>query len=61
MPLLSHPETAADHEAIRHAHRLASGRDDEARPVDALRAGGYARVSLVAENDGQLSITAMNG
>lgn len=47
-------ETAADLDAIGHVHRLAFGRDDEARLVDALREGGYARVSLVAENDGQV-------
>src|SRR5262245_51249395 len=45
-------ETAADHEAIRHVNRLAFGRDDEAGIVEALRAGGYARVSLVAEVNG---------
>jgi hypothetical protein len=43
------------------ATSTAFGRDDEARPVDALRAGGYARGSLVAEDDGPLSITATNG
>jgi putative acetyltransferase len=54
MPLLTRPETAADHEAVRHVHRLAFGQDDEARLVEALRAGGYARVSLLAESDGQV-------
>jgi putative acetyltransferase len=48
------PETAADHEAIRHVHRLAFGQDAEARLVDALRDGGYVRTSLVAEKDGQV-------
>jgi predicted N-acetyltransferase YhbS len=43
------PETAADHEAVRHVNRLAFGQDDEARIVDALRNGGHSRVSLVAE------------
>src|SRR5262245_33137273 len=48
------PETAADHEAIRHVNRLAFGQHDEARLVDALRDGGYVRASLVAEKDGQV-------
>src|SRR5262245_10322368 len=48
------PETSADHEAIRHVNRLAFGQDDEARLVDALRDGGYVRVSLVAERAGQV-------
>ena len=39
------PETAADHAAIREVNRLAFGGEDEARLVDALREGGYARVS----------------
>jgi putative acetyltransferase len=34
--------------------RAAFGRDDEAVLVSALRAGGYARLSLVAEVDGQI-------
>lgn len=50
-PTIRH-ETAADHEAVRHVNRLAFGRDDEAGLVDALRSGGYSRVSLVAEIDG---------
>jgi putative acetyltransferase len=48
------PETSADHEAIRHVNRLAFGQDDEARLVDALRNGGYARLSLLAEQGGQV-------
>jgi putative acetyltransferase len=48
------PETAADHEAIRHVNRLAFGQDAEARLVDALRDGGYVRASLVAEKDEQV-------
>jgi putative acetyltransferase len=54
MPLLLRPETAADQQAIRHVHRLAFGQEDEARLVDALREGGFARVSLVAEENGQV-------
>lgn len=48
------PETAADHEAIRQVNRLAFGQDAEARLVDTLREGGYVRLSLVAEKDGQV-------
>src|SRR5206468_2100107 len=51
-PLITRAETDADHEAIRHVNRLAFGQDDEAGIVDALRDGGYARVSLVAEING---------
>jgi putative acetyltransferase len=47
-------ETAADLDAIRHVNRLAFGQDDEARLVDALREGGFVRLSLVAEQDGQV-------
>lgn len=42
------PEVSADNEAIRHVNRLAFGRDDEARLVDALRDVGFLQVSLVA-------------
>jgi putative acetyltransferase len=48
------PETAADHKAVRRVHCLAFRRDDEARLVDALRAGDYARLSLVAEAAGEV-------
>jgi putative acetyltransferase len=48
------PEVAADHEAIRHVHRLAFDQDEEARLVDALREGGWVRVSLVAERAGRV-------
>jgi putative acetyltransferase len=48
------PEVPADHEAIRHVNRLAFGQDDEARLVDALRDGGFLRVSLVAERAGRV-------
>jgi putative acetyltransferase len=54
MPLRIRDETAADHAAVRQVHRLAFGQEEEARLVDVLRAGGFARVSLVAENDGQV-------
>src|SRR3954454_17584535 len=48
------PETTDDHSAIREVNRLAFGGDDEARLVDALRDGGYARVSLLAEDEGRV-------
>jgi putative acetyltransferase len=47
-------ETPADLEAIRGVNRRAFGREEEARLVDALRDGGYARISLVAEEGGQV-------
>jgi putative acetyltransferase len=47
-------ETSADLDAIRHVHRLAFGQDAEARLVDALRDGGYVRLSLVAGQEGQV-------
>jgi putative acetyltransferase len=52
--VLIRPETTADHEAIRQVNRLAFGQDAEAHLVDALRDGGYVRLSLVAERDGQI-------
>jgi putative acetyltransferase len=54
MSVLIRPETAADLDAIGHVNRLAFGQEDEARLVDALRDGGYLRVSLVAEQAGQV-------
>src|SRR4026209_1026295 len=47
------PEHSAHHEAIRCVNRLAFGQDEETRLVDALREGGYFRLSLVAERAGQ--------
>ena len=49
MEILIRPETTADQDAIRQVNRLAFGQEGEARLVDALRGGGYVRVSLVAE------------
>jgi putative acetyltransferase len=51
---LIRPETRADHEAIRQVNRLAFGQDDEARLVDSLRDSGYVRVSLVADQTGEI-------
>jgi putative acetyltransferase len=48
------PEQTSDRYAIRQVNRLAFGGDDEARLVDALRDGGFARVSLVAEVSGKV-------
>lgn len=48
------PERVQDHSAIREVNRLAFGREDEGRLVEALRAGGYARVSVVAEDEGRI-------
>jgi putative acetyltransferase len=44
------PETAADHVAVFEVNRRAFGQDGEARLVDALRAGGFVRLSLVAQD-----------
>lgn len=49
MPIEVRAEKDQDHEAVRRVNRLAFGQDGEARLVDALRAGGFAPVSLVAE------------
>ena len=54
MSIIIRPESTADQDAIRHVNRLAFGQDEEARLVDALRDGGYVRVSLVAEQTGQV-------
>ena len=54
MSIIVRPESTADEDAIRHVNRLAFGQDEEARLVDALRDGGYVRVSLVAEQAGQI-------
>ena len=47
-------EEAGDVPGIRDVNRRAFGREDEARLVDDLRDGGYARLSLVAEEGGRL-------
>jgi putative acetyltransferase len=53
-PMIIRPETPADVAAIYEVNRLAFGQEAEARLVSALRDGGFARVSLVAEIDGQI-------
>ena len=50
--LVIREETPAGHPAVRELNRLAFGQADEANLIDALRAGQYARLSLVTERDG---------
>jgi putative acetyltransferase len=48
-------EAPGDHPAVAEVNRQAfGGRDDEARLVERLRKGGYARVSMVAEFGGRV-------
>lgn len=54
MPLSLRVETPADQDATRHVNCTAFARDDEARLVDALRDSGSVRLSLLAEQDGQV-------
>jgi aminoglycoside 6'-N-acetyltransferase I len=54
MSIIIRREATADEDAIRQVNRLAFGQEDEARLVDALRGGGYVRVSLVAEKASQV-------
>jgi putative acetyltransferase len=48
------PENREDRDAIRHVNNAAFGGDVEANLVDALRDGGFAEVSLVAELDDEI-------
>lgn len=54
MNFIIRQESIVDHEVIRQVNRLAFGQDAEARLVDALRGGGYVRLSLVAEQASQV-------
>jgi putative acetyltransferase len=54
MPVIVRPATTNDRDAVYQVHRLAFGREDEARLVEALQAGGHTRVSLVAETEGEV-------
>jgi putative acetyltransferase len=54
MTFLIRPERPGDEDAVREVHRLAFGRDDEGRLVDDLRAGGFGRLALVAEDEGRV-------
>ena len=49
VPMLIRHEKERDHEDVRQVNRLAFGQEAEARLVDALRAGGHAPVTLVAQ------------
>ena len=55
MDVFIRAEDLADFPSIREVNRLAFGGDAEARLVDALRAGGYVRLSLVAVVDGEIA------
>ena len=48
------PESPADEAAVRAVHKAAFPTDAEARLVDAIRANGNDRVSLVAEKQGRI-------
>jgi putative acetyltransferase len=48
-------ETDRDRDAIFRVNRLAFGRDDEARLVDALHSGGFVCLSLLAEMAGHIA------
>jgi putative acetyltransferase len=54
MKLNIRPERPADQAAVAQLSRLAFGQDAEARLVAGLRDGGFLRVSLVAEVDGEV-------
>jgi putative acetyltransferase len=47
-------EVRGDIRAIRDVNRRAFGGEDEARLVDELRSEGYARLSLIAQEAGQI-------
>jgi putative acetyltransferase len=51
---LIRPESPADEAAVRAVHMAAFPSDTEARLVDAIRANGNDRVSLVAEEQGDV-------
>jgi putative acetyltransferase len=48
------PERSDDFSAIRAVNQAAFGRPDEGKLVDALRAEGYAELSLVADDQGHV-------
>ena len=54
MTVAIRPETGQDQKAIWSVNQAAFGGDAEANLVDALRDGGFAEVSLVAEVDGEI-------
>lgn len=54
MSVAIRPEAKQDRAAIWHTNQAAFQGDAEANLVDALRDGGFAEVSLVAEVDGEI-------
>lgn len=54
MTLEIRPESDQGRKAVCNVNRLAFEAEDEANLVDALRDGGYAEVSLVAEEGGEI-------
>lgn len=52
---LIRPEIDSDRAAVFEVNSQAFGQSDEARLVEALRDGGFARISLVAEIDGRVA------
>ncbi len=52
--MLVRQESPADHESVRQVNLLAFANEAEARLVDDLRDAGYARLSLVADDNGQI-------
>jgi putative acetyltransferase len=52
--MLLRDETPSDLKAIHRVNAAAFGQEDEANLVDALRGGGYVRLSLVAECESQI-------
>lgn len=54
MSFVIRAETTSDLDAIRQVNMIAFGQVDESRLVDALRDGGFVRLSLVAEREGRI-------
>jgi putative acetyltransferase len=54
MKISTRREVASDIAAIREVNRQAFGQEGEGRLVDLLRDGGYMRLSLVSEVDGEI-------
>ncbi len=54
MNAIMRQEASMDLASIRDVNLTAFGQEDESTLVDALRAGGYARLSLVAELDDRI-------
>jgi putative acetyltransferase len=54
MSITIRPETPTDFNAIHEVNRLAFGEEAEANLVDGLRAGGFVRLSLLAQVDEEI-------